>query len=203
MEHTRTGDQLKIDRKTASRIVALGIGFIGCAFIAGYFMGKRQAVVHEMERIHKRAFADQITHAVEQGQLRILPGAHEHELGPALQQRMVHSPEVPEDKTTPAAEQDADAGTSSVAYYAHLLGGTKMAVEKFAGRMQARGVPIRVQKRTGSTVGGKRMVWYQASTQLYKTQEELHKVIQLIKKVEHIKDITIRVAEPAQKGTQT
>lgn len=194
---------IKLDRVAVSRIVALIAVIVGGAFIAGYFLGKRQAVVQELDRIHKRTFADQVTYAL--GPAPYMPAPEEPVKAPAAQQTM--SMEQP--STHDGADQDNNHEQKEdvdmvphALYYAPVLGGTKAQVEQFAQRMRQRSIPIKVQKRTGTTASGKPMTWYQAVTESYQNQEELNKIIAVIKKTEHIKDITVIMSVPAQKGTR-
>ena len=76
-------------------------------------------------------------------------------------------------------------------HQAYLLGGTKQLVTNFATRCQQRGIPIEVKKLSSRSKSGKMIHWYQARTSRYTDQTELLALVDAIKKVEHIKDITL------------
>ncbi len=81
---------------------------------------------------------------------------------------------------------------ASILFVAPLAGfGTLHAATEFIQRVQLVDPSSVVEKRTSKTSKGRAITWYQATTGTFEKKEDLEKIVNVIRKKEHIKDIKI------------
>ncbi|MEX0849741.1 MAG: SPOR domain-containing protein [Candidatus Dependentiae bacterium] len=159
-------DVLYLTNRQVSWLTASIVMLSFCVFIAGYFLGQRKALeqfndIMEQEVATKSVIVDEA-----------FP-AHANVVntsGPIAQ------------NIVPVAK----------CYKAQLIGfGTSRAAHQFADRLQNKNMPVRVDERHSRTAQGKKIIWYQVTTEPFSDKQELLAFVEKIKKEERLKDIRI------------
>jgi hypothetical protein len=170
--HVRDGDDLPVAYNSAlylsnrqvSWLIASLILLSFFIFIAGYFLGQRKAVDHQIELVALQGMAPVRENPVDDP----IAGMSQSDI-------------ISTDEFSP--EQ---------LYKAQLIGfGTMRAAHQFADRLQQKNLPVRVQERHSKTAQGKEVIWYQVTTELFNDKKELMAFVEKIKKEERLKDIRI------------
>lgn len=77
-------------------------------------------------------------------------------------------------------------------YRAQLIGfGTLRAAQQFVDRLQQKNIPVRICERHSKTAQGKKVIWYQVTTEPFDNKKELTAFVNRIQKEERLKDICI------------
>ncbi len=103
----------------------------------------------------------------------------------------------PAEKTEPISQGNAQISqahgqTTTTLFVAPLAGfGTLHAATEFIKRVQLVDPSSGVEKKTSKTSKGRAITWYQATTGEFEKREDLEKLVSVIQKKEHIKDIKI------------
>jgi uncharacterized protein YaaN involved in tellurite resistance len=138
-----------------------------CVFIAGYFLGQRKALEQFNEVMEQEISTNSV----------IVDEA----------ETAVHSNVV--DMSAPVVQKTAPV---EAFYKAQLIGfGTSRAAQQFADRLQNKNMPVRVDERHSKTAQGKKIIWYQVTTEPFNDKQELLTFVEKIKKEERLKDIRI------------
>lgn len=187
------GDQLVIDRKTISRLTALLFLIIFFTFVTGYFWGKRHAVATFSHKIEQESFADKIYYNTSL--------LYEHKMPAMSSEARADSSDIANIAKTveintveKAKEQETitqPVKSSAKWYQAQVFGGTHSAAQQCCERLQRKGVPVLMVKRSSKTPKGKTITWYQVVTEPFNDQQELSIVLDAIKLQEKIRDIRI------------
>ena len=158
---------LYLSNRQVSWLIASLILLSFFIFIAGYFLGQRKAVEHQVEMSALRGIIPMQATPAEQD---TIPVAY-----------------------APAVDALAQDDFSQEQWYkAQLIGfGTMRAAHQFADRLQQKNLPVRVQERHSKTAQGKEVIWYQVTTELFNDKQELMAFVERIQKEERLKDIRI------------
>ena len=157
---------LYLTNRQVSWLIASLILLSFFVFMAGYFLGQRQAVEYHVESSALRA----IMTPQEQFQAPVATAMHAPKVEDVFQEEV----------------------TSEQFYKAQLIGfGTQRAANQFVERLQQKNMPVRVQERHSKTAQGKEVIWYQVTTELFNDKQELTAFVDRIQKEERLKDIRI------------
>lgn len=158
---------LYLSNRQVSWLIASLILLSFFIFIAGYFLGQRKAVDHQVELSVLQSVTPMPKDSVEQ---KAMPTAYAPTVDTIAQDDF-------------AQEQ---------LYKAQLIGfGTMRAAHQFVDRLQQKNLPVRVQERHSKTAQGKEVIWYQVTTELFNDKQELMAFVERIQKEERLKDIRI------------
>lgn len=174
--HIRSGDDvpvaynsaLYLSNRQVSWLIASLILLSFFIFIAGYFLGQRKAVEHQ----------------VELSTLHSMIPVHQNRPDPIVAPAVAYAPTI--------EGMLEDELSNEQLYKAQLIGfGTLRAAHQFVDRLQQKNMPVRVQERHSKTAQGKEVIWYQVTTELFNDKQELMTFVERIKKEERLKDIRI------------
>lgn len=174
-----------VDRTLMSRLAALMVIAGLFLFTTGYFLGKKQGIHEFLKTFEHESFADQIYTAL-------------HNLYPLERYTYDLPVEQIEQETQPlvfpaAATESTDDATPKAGFYANVIGfQTRKAAEHFKERLRKKAIEVFIKERQSTTTKGKKIVWYQISTPVYADKAALATAIEQIKKVENIKEISMR-----------
>ncbi|MBS1987177.1 hypothetical protein JST99_04570 [Candidatus Dependentiae bacterium] len=194
-------DQLVFDSKQTAWIVSALLLLLFFVFMAGYFLGKHQAVEQFSHALDQDSISDKIyssLYASYEGKTGIeldSDKADTDKLNPAEPSAQPLEPTVPaptkqdEPVVAPEAEkvEAQEAATSTALYYAPLIGfGSYKSAQAYFNRLTKRGFPVELKQRTSKTAKGRIIHWYQISTIPYTSRPELEKLIATLEKQEHL-----------------
>lgn len=158
---------LYLSNRQVSWLIASLILLSFFIFIAGYFLGQRKAVEHQIELAALQSIIPMQATPIEQNQTSVA-------FAPAI---------------NTIAQDDF---SQEQLYKAQLIGfGTMRAAHQFVDRLQQKNLPVRVQERHSKTAQGKEVIWYQVTTELFNDKQELMAFVEKIQKEERLKDIRI------------
>lgn len=196
-------ENLVVQRKFVSLIVA-GLIVLGLfVFLAGFFWGYRRASHDVQIGINKTSFADQISYAalqlepIEQEPKSDLAvaSASANIINPVLMSTIEKEPVAIEQAdlvVQPNPEHFDDTGAAR-GYYAELIGfGGLKAAQAFVDKLTVRGYQVVIKKRVSKSGNGKTVNWYQVVTQNYTDKQKLQKILEAIKKTERLQGIKIK-----------
>ena len=191
VENSMDQNNLMVSRKAVSISLAIVIALAVFCFIAGFFWGYRQASTEVQANINQTGFIDQINHAANTNKI--------------ISAAVADAPVVVVSQSTDATIDPADAIVSKLEpvetsenipdqkYYAELIGfGHLKTAQAFVDKMQKKGYPIVMRKRSSKSGNGKVINWYQAITENFEDRDKLTTLIEMIKKTEHLQDIKIK-----------
>lgn len=190
----KINNNLVIDRTLVSRLTALTVVAGLFLFVAGYFLGKKQGVHEFLKTFEHESFADQIYTAMH------IMYPPESFLNDAISEESVEIVESAQSGvllTSQAGNNTVNSNATSVeqekGYYANVIGfRTRKAAEHFKERLRKKGIDLIIKERQSATLKGKKIIWFQVSTHVYADTLALADVIEHIKKVENIKEISMR-----------
>jgi len=200
-------DHLVVKRKFVSLIVA-GLIILGLfAFLAGFFWGYRRASHDVQIGINKASFSDQISYSslqlspdtklnaesIQEASDNIINQALVNVINQDLdvqgsqdnQDNLVASDDykMVNDSTLPSAS----------GYYAELIGfGRLKPAQLFVEKLKTKGYQVEIKKRVSKTGNGKSVNWYQIITQTYPDKQSLQKILDVIKKTQHLQGVKIK-----------
>lgn len=182
---------LIIDRRVVSRTLALLmlVGFV--IFVAGYFLGKKNASEKMLCKIEQEAFSDHVQLALatffDPAKLQT------NDVSDESSEPIISTQEAMNviDQQQPTIEPVQQEVMQTAKYQAQLLGGSSKMVRSFADRLAKRGITVEVKRRVSKTARGKNIIWYQAVTPIFDKKEDMDTVIASIQKTEKITDIKI------------
>lgn len=172
------------------------------SFMAGYFLGKKNAAEQFLYKIEQESLADQIYSS--------MCGLSDKDENPDDAEIMDTSETDAE--TTDSEQESKAAEVTSIQnieqptmvssnesqepkFYAQLAGfGSLAAAEKFAQRLEKRGYAAEVVERKSRSAKGKMVSWYQVVTKKFENKADLLKLVQSIKKIEHLSGVQIATA---------
>lgn len=190
---------LIISRKAASVVLAICILMNAFFFIGGFFWGYRHASNDVQIGLNKVSFADQINYTASQKfdnnittADQINPEAENIIVEVKEKEQEAVSSELKENKEDSKAKDSSDEKLDQQ-YYAELVGfGHLKTAQTFVDKMQKKGYPVIIKKRVGKNGKDKTVNWYQAITENFEDRTKLVKLVEIIKKTEHLRDIKIK-----------
>jgi len=202
--------------RTISWVTAIAGLFLFFSFFTGYFLGQKRAVARFTHKLDQESFADQI-YAALCGMDDTQELAQNDEAAPTDDDalRVSAAPEVqasietrvssasvcaeedePLEKTALEIASDSTQATGNntqeitTEYYAQLAGfGTAKAAQRWAQRLQKKGVPVFVKKRSSRSARGSLISWYQVVTERFQDRAKLEELVATIKREEKISDV--------------
>lgn len=195
MDNIQNKNELVISRKMVSVTLAVCILMNAFFFIAGFFWGYRHATADVQIGLNKVSFTDQINYTASQQFDN--NGMAVDQINPDAE-NVITTPVVDELKSEAASEVTEVIVTekeepATQKYYAELIGfGHLKTAQAFVDKMQKKGYPIVIRKRMGKNGNDKNVNWYQAITENFEDRAKLIKLIEVIKKTEHLRDIKIK-----------
>ena len=200
----KINNNLVIDRTLVSRLTALTLVAGLFLFIAGYFLGKKQGVHEFLKTFEHESFADQIYTAMHtiyppesflaelaaEESADVVDPAHP---GVFLPDQADNNAAYNNVAYTNVVHNNATRADQEKGYYANVIGfRTRKAAEHFKERLRKKGIDLIIKERQSATLKGKKTIWFQVCTHVYAETLALADVIEHIKKVENIKEISMR-----------
>lgn len=193
---------LFIPHRQVSWLLTLLIFLCLTSFIAGYFMGHKQALSTFVEQLEEDSFADKVNYAlyslsdVQQEVEQEAEEAQQHDVPDEEASTTDQADDVSSNsKETIAQHREKELPEQSqeeYVYVAPVAGfGTLHAAQTFVKRAQVYDPGMCVKKRVSVNKNGKKTIWYQAVTSEFASRQALEDVVRIIKKIEHIAHITI------------
>lgn len=192
-------NELIMDRKKVSVVMALIVLSGMFIFIAGYFWGYRQATIGLQVGIGRQAFSDQATHTMDS---MTELGSEIPEGSSSTEQRQeavslapIIEPAVSIElvETVPDSAAASESSASKMLYYAELIGfGNASKAQSWVDKVKQRGYPVVLLKRVGKSGKGKKITWYQVVTENFTDRDQLIKLTDSIKRTEKLQSIKIK-----------
>lgn len=177
-----------LPNREVSWIIALSLTLCFLVFCAGYFWGQRQVITRFLHKVEEDSLSDKVTYSLYS--MTGKDSTEEQEAEEAAEE--IQEEVVVEHENNQENEEPNQKVGPQLVYVAPLVGfGTLHAARNFAQRVKKMGVPIRIKERSSKTQRGRRITWYQAVTQEYDNKKELEKIVEQVKKKEHIKEVKI------------
>ncbi len=210
-----TSDQIMMNKRQVSIIMASMLLFCLFVFIVGFFLGKRSAIEDFSDKVTHHALHDQIDFLLTTQSLESSKSNDEVQGDNIIQDIAETSQDIsPKVLITaakdsinvmpiaqePVVEYFEQKETTAIAQfdnkpqYAQLIGfGTKKAAQAFVARLHKHQIPVVLKTVMSKTASGKQRVWYQAITPTYQSTQELQEQVTKIKRLEHIRDADIKI----------
>lgn len=175
---------LWIDRSRTTQLTAYALIAALCIFGAGFFFGKRKALETVTEDLQQQAFSDQLHHS-----MMLLYGQPEASkptlMAEGSQATVPLDDQAKPEEVKPLKKEQYYIKTVKPFYVLE-------SAQRCIARLQKKGIQSTLIKRESRQQGtNKKVPWYHIETQAYDTEEDVNKVINIIKAVEP----TIRVAK--------
>lgn len=212
-------DQLIFDSKQTAWIVSAFLLVLFFVFMAGYFLGRHQAVEQFCHALDQESISDKIyssLYASYEGKTGIeMPDAEKMESDKtesnnideaAIDEKPIivktesvadlasNNEAKPENKTTQATAPDelTKKTPQPSAYYAPLIGfGSQKTAVAYTNRLLEKGFPVELKPRTSKTGKGRVISWFQIVTKPFASRNELEKLIATLEKKEHLTNVKI------------
>jgi hypothetical protein len=213
-EKIRWSDTITFDKRQASWIASGLLLLFVVTFATGYFFGKRRAAQEFAHKIMNDSFGDQAQYtmlsmysnagnSLDSEKTSEATTGEEFAPSNGASQQAVEQPvqeevtacasTVPNGANAAVACQEKLESLAPGCYSAQLAGfGVKQRADEFAARVKKLGLRVRVVRRVSKSSRGKILVWYQVVTESYHKESELQRLINIVSKAEHIKNIRIR-----------
>jgi len=213
-----TSDHIVLSKRQVSMIMASMLLFCLFVFIAGFFLGKRIFIEKYSEKVSRDVLYDQVDFLVTKESLHAPFKKSFDTFADTLENSFIDSnadeknsiketEEVTDlNITTPALLEEPVKITVSANLenditlksenkcYAQLIGfGTKKAAQAFVLRLKKYDIPVILKTIVSKTSKGKQKIWYQAVTPIYESEKALIEQIAKIKRLEHIRDIDMKI----------
>lgn len=147
-----------------------------CIFIAGYFLGKKQAIEERDSSLQEEFFADRIYAQV------LINNEKEH--GDEINQELIAKKRENNEKTESESDEQS--------YYAQLIGfGYEQNAQIFKQKLMKKNITVQVNAIQSKNVRGVTKNWYQVTTNNYKNKEELQLLVDRISKEEKLNGVKI------------
>lgn len=209
-------DQILLSKRQASMIMASMIIVSLFVFITGYFLGKRTVMNDFSSNVTQAALHDQIDYLLTAQSLETSSNDNTNDVDDSIatheQEEKVEKIESPEKNdivhepyhalpakslqkeevliVSPEHGQDVQKDQQ----YACLIGfGTKAAANAFVARLKKHHVSVILKTIISKSASGKTRTWFQAITPTYDSAQELHTVVNKVKRLEHIRDNDIKI----------
>jgi len=199
----RQKDNLIIEKRQASWLIA-SLLFIGVLlFISGYIIGKKRAVQEFAHQVVNDSFLDQAHHSLYSMYGHTQPQEEEKEGEGEEETVSAALPKDTEGSILGATQMSAAPMPAAIPvepakiepkmhFYSELIGfGSKRTAESFVKRVTSLGIPVILKERVSKNKG-RVVTWYQVITPEYDSEQELQRVIAIIKRAEHLKTVLIK-----------
>jgi len=175
---------------------SFAIGFF--LFIAGYFLGQRQAVQSFSQKVDQESLADQISSSLFMLYDASAPEEEEDDVELSENEESADE-EQQEDRLSQAQDIETpkqlvqDEQEDKSHYYAPLIGyGTKRAADKFCQKLTQQGIPVEVKSYPSRSPRGRKITWYQVVTKPYTDRDELERLVAQISEKERLKGVQVK-----------
>lgn len=162
-------------------------------FMAGYFLGKKNAAEQFLYKIEQESLADQIYSSMcglSDKDENADDADAETESSDAEHDGVPSEAEAKVSEEAPAAAAVEPVNESK--FYAQLAGfGSHDAAKKCMQKLEKRGFKVELVERKSKTAKGKLVSWYQIVTKKFDNKADLLKIVQSIKKLEHLSGVQI------------
>lgn len=203
MNDTNHNDSLVIKKRQASWIIASLLFLFGLFFISGYMFGKRRAVQEFAHNVMNDSFIDQAHHSLYTmyGHNPVTEGTNtdtsveEDGKGVTNEPSADAMSSMGTQEVEPAVviEPEVVAPKVTKKYWAQLVGfRSEASAQEFVKRVSMLGVSAILKKRISKNNKGKTVVWYQVVTPEYDNEQELQRIVAIIKRAEKLKDVLIK-----------
>lgn len=178
-------------------------------FMAGYFLGKKAATQQFLYKIEQESLADQIYSSMcilsdNKDEIENSENNDDTDENDSLDgaENSAAEPEEPAAKSQSVAAieiQQKSTNEASTAkkttYCAQLAGfGLLLPAQRFAQRLNEKGYKVHVVERHSKTAKGKSVSWYQVVTQPFEEKSDLLRIVNILKKSEHLSGVQIVTA---------
>jgi predicted phage tail protein len=186
---------LYLTNRHMSWLLSFLLFFSFFVFMVGYFLGKKVATQELMQEIEESSLED--AHAVmsyQQDTATENQKVATHDTMVTAQKEVIQEKkEEPTAPVAPAIQRIAEMSQQPVTrYYAELIGfGTQQAAQSFAEKLQRKGVPVEVKKRSSKSAKGRLITWYQIVTKPYSDKKEITQLVKKVCRQEHLADVRI------------
>lgn len=208
-------DKIIITKRQASILTASMLLLCLSVFIVGYFIGKRSVIEDFSTKVAEDSLNDQIDYLLTSQALQQENNETKQEDAfklddvvnqiqkeeNSLKTEEKQHIQIKKEQEIPASkvQQEKMPDAKPYAAYAQLIGfGNKKTALYFAARLKRHGIEVQIKTRISKTSKGIRKTWYQAVTQVIGDKKDLYAVVDKIKRLEHIRDIDIKIID-AQK----
>lgn len=190
-------DYLRLTNKRIGWIVSFVIALNFFCFIIGYFWGQKKAVEHFSGKVEQGSFADQIYSSM----CTLCDNAGDIDNNEEeIDQTNGKEEGIEKGIVNTIEQQCINNADSSPLYHAQLIGfGNANNAQRFVARLREKGVSLVIHERTSKTARGKKIMWYQVTTESYTNKEELDLLVAKLKKEEKLHDIRI-IAQKTDAG---
>lgn len=197
-ETTTKNELVQLNQAQIAQLLAASL--VGCLFIfmAGFYFGKQSAVEPFIEQVMTDSFADKVSNAF--SSLYDVEDEEETESKEETAQDGVldSAAEASVESSFQQEENDAQANSLQL-YVAQIAGfGTKRAAERCIENLKNNGFAVTLKSRKSTTSKGKEIIWYQVVTEPIEDKEQLHKLVDQIRKIAKVKDVPIVMVEKAK-----
>lgn len=185
-------EELHLTQTQVSWIVAGFLLLSFFIFVAGYYWGKKSSLGAVLDRLSNETLADQVHQAFysPNKELELEKVEEEEETKNSTE----NSKELALESRTSRQEQEpiSEHEQHHEQYYATLGGfGSLRGAQRLKSDLATKGFASTIVKRTSRTSKGKTRYWYQVTTAPMTDKEQLHQLVERIKKNSYLKDITI------------
>lgn len=189
---------IQINNRQAAWLLSglFAIGFF--LFIAGYFLGQRQAVQSFSQKVDQESLADQISSSLFMLYDASAPEEEEDDVELSESEELANE-ESEEDQSSQTEDGETserlvqDEPENKLYYYAPLIGyGTKRAADKFCQKLTQQGIPVEVKSYPSRSPRGRKITWYQVVTKPYTDKHALEQLVTQISEREHLKGVRIK-----------
>lgn len=194
--------ELQFTQQQISYVIASLLLIFFFIFMAGYYLGKKNAIEAFAGQFESESLADKISYAFcsnydykgDQSEYN-----SNEQIVNKDQKNIIES----EEKTTctPITKNEVNnIESSNIKYLAELAGfGTWNNAHNYEKILSKNGYKVNIITRRSKTLKGKEIKWYQAITETYNNQNELLETIKKIKKVAPIKDVKVVIIDKQRK----
>lgn len=189
---------IMLSTRQASLLLAAALLVLFFSFITGYFWGKQNSISQFCMSVEQSSFADRIYSSMCEISETEVPASSETAPAPDAPETPEIQEVVQEEQVEQVASHDDLAGQTTCQpqprelHHAQLAGyGSKAQADKFAQKLNKKGIPVQVETRKSKSSKGKVKSWYQVVTENFANKEELEKLVARISKEEKLSGVRI------------
>lgn len=181
MTHHNDKENLILNRRQTSWLIAAILALMAVSFLVGYFWGQHTALDQFIEDTQERRFGDHIYSAM-------------YTRYDDTQADDTEESESTEDDDQEGADQAEPIIKPETVYYAQLIGykaSQKKEAERFIAALKKQDIEAFLRERSSRSKRGRTIIWYQVITGQYADLNTLQKVKSAIEKQYKLHDIKI------------